>query len=280
MTGIVALYCCKTKAMKGLQPEMELDDVIFEHRNKAYGAYFIRKMYEANVGRGLFVSILVMLFGISIPIVANYLNKKFLIASTNDISVTIGPLDKPKFDEEIKPKLPEPEMKELEKRIAFRVPEITDNKNDTGSMVTQVEINSTTNYSGTLDTQLNINVESTRNDPIDYGENDNTIYMQAGVEEKPEFPGGEEARLDFFAKNLVYPELASQYGIEGIVMVGIVVEKDGSITNIRLLKGIGAGCDDESLRVVKLMPKWVPGKQNGHPARVQINLPVRFVIIR
>ena len=73
-----------------------------------------------------------------------------------------------------------------------------------------------------------------------------------------------------------YPEEAKEIGIQGKVYVTFVVEVDGSITDVKVLRGIGSGCDDEAVRVVKSMPKWVPGKQRGVPVRVQFNLPINF----
>jgi periplasmic protein TonB len=98
------------------------------------------------------------------------------------------------------------------------------------------------------------------------------------VEDMPEFPGGEEARIKFLSKNLKYPEKAREKSIEGTVYVQFVVEKDGSLTNIKVKRGIGGGCDEECLRVVKLMPKWKPGKQNGKEVRVQYMLPIKFIL--
>ncbi|HRS54282.1 MAG TPA: energy transducer TonB [Bacteroidales bacterium] len=98
------------------------------------------------------------------------------------------------------------------------------------------------------------------------------------VEEQPSFPGGEEARIKFIASNIKYPQIARENGIEGKVFVTFVVEKDGSITNVKLLRDIGGGCGEEAIRVVKAMPKWIPGKQRGQPVRVQFNMPINFVL--
>jgi len=98
------------------------------------------------------------------------------------------------------------------------------------------------------------------------------------VEDQPEFPGGEKARMRYLRNNIEYPQLARESGIEGTVYVTFVVEKDGSITDVRVLRGIGGGCDKEAIRVVKEMPKWKPGKQRGKPVRVQFNMPIRFTL--
>lgn len=96
------------------------------------------------------------------------------------------------------------------------------------------------------------------------------------VEENPSFPGGDEKRLEFLRKNIKYPQLAKDNNITGRVFIKFVVEKDGSITNVRVVRDIGGGCGDEAVRVVKSMPKWNPGKQRGQPVRTEFNLPVIF----
>ena len=96
------------------------------------------------------------------------------------------------------------------------------------------------------------------------------------VENDPEFPGGVEAMYKYLAQNIKYPQLARENNITGRVFVTFVVEKDGSVTNVRVLRDIGGGCGQEAVRIVKAMPKWTPGKQRGKAVRVQYNLPVNF----
>ena len=109
---------------------------------------------------------------------------------------------------------------------------------------------------------------------VPYGPDKNGVYQI--VEEMPKFPGGENALMDYVAKNVVYPKEAQEKGISGRVFVGFIVEKDGSVSEVKVLRGIGGGCDEESIRVVKAMPKWKPGKQDGKPVRVSYQLPVFF----
>ena len=96
------------------------------------------------------------------------------------------------------------------------------------------------------------------------------------VEKMPEFPGGEKALLNFIAENVVYPQSAKDKNISGRVFVTFVVEKDGSVSDVKLLRGIGKECDEEAMRVVKAMPKWKPGMNEGKPVRVSYALPIHF----
>lgn len=105
---------------------------------------------------------------------------------------------------------------------------------------------------------------------------DTIIYTV--VEEMPCFPGGEEARIRFLEENISYPEQAKEQGFQGKVYITFVVEVDGSISDVRVIRGIGGGCDEEAVRVIKLMPKWNPGKAKGFPVRVKFNLPIKFTL--
>lgn len=96
------------------------------------------------------------------------------------------------------------------------------------------------------------------------------------VKNMPEFPGGEKQLYNFLGKHLKYPDIAQEIGLEGKIYVQFVVEKDGSITNVNVINDIGGGCGKEAARVVKLMPKWSPGMQNGRKVRVRYTLPFNF----
>ncbi len=98
------------------------------------------------------------------------------------------------------------------------------------------------------------------------------------VEDNPEFPGGMGELYKFLGQNTKYPPIAKESGIQGRVFVNFVVEKDGSISNVKVLRGIGGGCDEEAIRVVKSMPRWKPGKQRGKAVRVSFNLPIKFTL--
>lgn len=106
-------------------------------------------------------------------------------------------------------------------------------------------------------------------------EKDNdTVFMV--VEDMPSFPGGQKALMNYIASNIEYPEKAKNDKVSGRVFVSFVVEKDGSIGDVELLRGIGSGCDQEAIRVVSSMPNWEPGKQGGKPVRVKYNLPIKY----
>jgi len=96
------------------------------------------------------------------------------------------------------------------------------------------------------------------------------------VDKMPQFPGGEEARIKYMSGNIKYPEAAKKAGVQGTVYVTFVIGKDGSINDVKVLRGIGSGCDEEAIRVIKGMPFWSPGEQRGQPVKVQFNMPIKF----
>lgn len=96
------------------------------------------------------------------------------------------------------------------------------------------------------------------------------------VEVMPQYPGGQIAMMKYIMENMKYPEQAMKKGIQGRVVVSFIVEKDGRVSNVRLLRSVESSLDKEAVRVVKSMPKWSPGKQNGKPVRVRFNVPVMF----
>lgn len=96
------------------------------------------------------------------------------------------------------------------------------------------------------------------------------------VEDSPSFPGGRDSLLKYIKQNIQYPESALENEIEGTVYVTFVVEKDGSLSNEKVLRGINQVCDEEALRLVRDMPAWQPGLHRGEPMRVQYNMPVKF----
>ncbi len=137
--------------------------------------------------------------------------------------------------------------------------------------------NSATDFANTG--KINLNEEPPKKIEIPAPE---TFVQEAeiflAVEDPPRFPGGEAARHTFIQENTRYPKTANEKNIQGTVYVTFVVEPNGSLSGIKVLRGIGGGCDEEAIRVVNSMPKWLPGKQKGQAVRVQINMPIKFVL--
>ncbi|MBW8049658.1 MAG: energy transducer TonB [Cytophagales bacterium] len=106
---------------------------------------------------------------------------------------------------------------------------------------------------------------------------DTTVYTK--VEHPPDFPGGMKKMYKFIKNNIQYPAKALENKVKGNVFVAFIIEKNGSLSNIQILQGIGYGCDEEVRRVIKLMPLWIPGKENEEPKRVKMTLPLEFPFV-
>lgn len=147
--------------------------------------------------------------------------------------------------------------------------------------VTQIKIVSNdVKINDNVDIDVNANMNTTvakYTPPVeDEDVQEQQIFMV--VEDMPQFPGGMGALMKFLASHIEYPALAKESGIQGRVFINFVVEPNGNIDHVKVLRGIGGGCDEEAVRVVKSMPKWIPGKQRGKPVRVSFNLPVKFTL--
>jgi len=133
-----------------------------------------------------------------------------------------------------------------------------------------------------IDDEIEIDVEADDDTemeeyiPVEEDEEEDEATIFTVVESMPDFPGGDMARIKYLNENIKYPQMARESGIQGRVFVTFVVEKDGAVTDVKVMRGIGGGCDEEAIRVIKNMPKWKSGKQRGKPVRVQFNMPILF----
>ncbi len=258
-----------------------LDDIVFENRNKAYGAYELRTHYTANMNRALFIG--VACFGLM-------LLTNFLFARQKDEKIVmidgehfikdlpeenILPIEKPK---EVEP----PKPIEQVKTVAFLIPEVVEETDKEVAPPSPDEMENAVISDKTQDgietdeiaAAPPTEVKSVEKTIVELPEEDNTAFIT--VEVQPSFMGGNSEMYKFLGKNLKYPTAAQRANIQGKVFLSFIVEKDGSITDIETIKGIGFGCDEEAMRVVKLMPKWIAGKQNGRNVRVKFTIPVFF----
>ncbi|AFK04262.1 TonB family protein [Emticicia oligotrophica DSM 17448] len=258
-----------------------LDDIVFEQRNKDYGAYEIRTNYSQNLNRALFIG--VGCFGLML--LTNFIFARQKDKTEDIVTVDLNAqrlpdeplpaLEKPKEEEPPKPV-------EQVKSIAFLVPEVVE---ETDNEIPPPDYNSMENAIISNKTQDGVEtdeiaaappteIKTTEKAIIELPEEDNTAFLT--VEVQPSFIGGNSEMYKFLSKNLKYPSAAQRANIQGKVFLSFIVEKDGSITDIETMKGIGFGCDEEAIRVVKLMPKWIAGKQNGRNVRVKFTIPVFF----
>jgi protein TonB len=261
-------------------------DIIFDNRNKSYGAYELRKNYHKRIRNALFIALTGVFVVVSIPLLAslnetNATHTKPPIIVFKDIPLPIDPVVK------IEPPIETPPVKPIDVSTVKSVtPIIVPNEkaDDKDLMKDQDELKKgnigTTDHDGSDDVTDVIDV------PIGHGHggetivettpNLETILETTVVDQLPEFPGGEDELIKFLTENMNYPELAREKGTEGRVVIGFVVNKEGEIDVLKLKRGIGDGCDKEAIRVVNKMPKWKPAKFNGKTVSVYFDLPIQF----
>lgn len=257
-----------------------LNDIVFEHRNKDYGAYELRTKYSQNLNRALWIG--VGFFGLML--LTNFIFAREGEKSEQIISVDLTAqdiIDEPLPELEKPTDIEPPKPIEQVKTIAFLIPEVVEDTDIETPPPTPDEMENAVISNKTQDgietneiaAEPPTEVKSAEKAIVELPE-DNTPFTT--VEVQPSFMGGNSEMYKFLGKNLKYPTAAQRANIQGKVFLSFIVEKDGSITDIETLKGIGFGCDEEAMRVVKLMPKWIAGKQNGRNVRVKFTIPVFF----
>ena len=250
------------------------NDVVFEHRNQAYGAYAIRKDYDKKIV--LIVLALCVLIG------GSFGTYKY-IKSLPEPTVEETPIDMTQFDlppepeeEVIPPPIEEPPPP-MEETIAFPEPVIEDDE-----VKEEIAI-----MEETQDTKAAQETQEGNEDFVqDIQEEKKVVVVEEPdvietvVDEEASFPGGAGALNAFLSKNVVYPPTAIEEELQGTCWVGFVVDKSGNISNVAVLRGVNGcpECDKEAIRVVKLVPKWTPAKKNGKSVKSNYRVPIKYVL--
>jgi tonB family C-terminal domain len=273
-------------------------DLVFEGRNKSYGAYDLR----SKAGRRHLYAIIDILVGIAViaGLIFTYAKAKEAIqASLATDTEAVTELSELKKDEVKKdePKVQkqeeQPKQEQLQKvavraSVGFTVPDIVDKVDESKKVKNQDELNRSNiavavadyagdaNGKGTIDDLLKGQEAGGSVAQTPQKEEEAPIYSV--VEQQAQFPGGEAALLAYVAKNIKYPAIAVEQEIQGTVQLRFVVEANGSIGDVQVIKSLESHCDKEAIRVVKSLPRFIPGKQQGRPVRVWFTLPVRYSI--
>lgn len=257
--------------------EATFDDLVFEGRNKDYGAYILRK----DNGKRSLIALLCSLSVFLILIAIAYWPKpeQEAVVETNKV-VSVSDLAPPP---PIKKTPPPPKLKlPPPPKLKYVAPKITKKEvPDKKKMPTMDEIKKAPKISNEglnhLPDMSNVQFD---NQPAEIKNNDKPkkAKVYEYVEEMPRFPGGEAAMYKYLASHINYPDMAVQLGIQGTVYLTFVVGTDGSIHDVRLKRGVDKELNVEAQRVVKGMPKWSPGKQNGKAVNVRCLLPVHFTL--
>ncbi|MFH7018920.1 energy transducer TonB [Flavobacterium sp. FlaQc-47] len=249
-------------------------DIVFEGRNKIYGAYELRKSNGKTTVKALVIGSLIFSVAVAAPLIASLLPHSEEEVVNNDIKIATVKL--PPKKEEIKPNQPPPpppppkvDQVKFVKPVVAKANEITEDPPKIVDLKDKKVGNET--IKGDPDAVLTVDEPVGKGPVTEIIQEDNNVYNTAGIEVKPDFPGGIEKFYKFVGNNYKTPE---EEGLKGKVYVTFVVEKDGSLTDIKVLRDIGYGTGAEAIRVLKKCPKWTPGEQNGKKVRVLYSLPI------
>jgi protein TonB len=265
-----------------------LDDIVFANRNKAYGAYALRTEYPKIVTRALLIGGAIFVLGVLTPTIITALAPEEDAQAMVEVNLVnlpppppIDPNEPPppppppvempkvntvkflppevKPDQEVPEETPPPAQDELKEAVAAEKTQVGDPNAE--EVIAAPEASA-------APTRVEVAVEAAPKEE----------QVFTVVEQQPEFNGGMAALGQYLGKNLRYPAAAQRANVSGRVFVSFVVNTDGSIQDVSVLKGLGFGTDEEAIRVIKAMPKWRPGKQSGRPVRVKYNLPINFTL--
>jgi len=253
-------------------------DLVFEGKNRSYGAYDMR---QTSGKRHTLAFIIIVIFAAFMAVLPTLIEtvKSYTIRDvmSEKTQLTDLKLEDQVKEENIIRQQEAPPPPPLKSTIKLTEVEITEENIEEGQeLKSQEEITSSktqisvADVKGT-DEEHGIDIADLEEHKVIVEEKPFTT-----VEQMPQFPGGEDELMRFILGNLHYPSVAKEVGIEGRVIIRFVVSKTGDVTNVEILRGLDPSCDKEALRVVKMMPNWIPGKQNGRSVPVYFTLPIVY----
>jgi protein TonB len=243
------------------------DDIVFEKRNKEYGAYKIRKKYNRNVMIALLIGTIIVATAIITPYLKASADVNRAKRAERQVEIKMENLDQPQAN--VEPPPPPPPPVETVRQMAYVAPVVVDSirPEDVKQLMTadqaQVEVKNE-----------EVQVQETVQEEVKEEEAPQEVFVV--VEEMPSFPGGETALMLFINSNIQYPEIAKENNIQGRVILKFCVTYKGGVDQVQIIKGVDPALDNEAIRVIKMLPAWKPGKQGGKPVNVWYNVPVIF----
>ena len=262
-------------------------DLVFEGRNKAYGAYRLCKSTTKRNILAMVAVVILLIVAFIILTVKNFVDEQRAKVAMTQVAELTN-YKQPEKKAEVKQKKvevePERVVERVKSSIKFTAPVIKKDEEvkPDEELKTQDELMSTKTAIGTFDVKGNDDANGeilkakeviAEPEPPKHEEENKVFDI---VEQQPLFPGGPAALMKYLSENTKYPVVAQENGVQGRVTVQFVVEKDGSISDVHVLRGVDPSLDKEAVRVVKSMPRWTPGKQNGITVRVNYRVPVLF----
>jgi len=256
-------------------------DVVFTDRNKAYGAYELRKENSKNTNKALVIGVVLFVVLISAQTIINFISG-FIPKTSEKVKITNVVLQPPPPIDQKKPPPPPPEPpKPKVDQVKFPPPVVKPDNEVKEQPPTVKELEVADPGQKTLKGDPNADIkidEPVGNSDVKQVTEEDPNKIFTAVEKDPSFKGGIENFYAYLRKNVHYPAIAKENNVQGKVFLTFVVERDGSLTDIKVLRSLGSGTDEEAMRVLKASPRWTPGIQNGRPVRVQYTVPISFTL--
>jgi len=247
------------------------EDIVFENRNKEYGAYDLRRKYSKRGSIALIIALVIVSFSVGGPLVASILKHRNYNRYIEQTAIMEMEKIKVERDNIVPP--PPPPPPPAVKEIKFTVPVIvTELTNPEVELATTDDLSKNANV-GSIDTTAKpiIEIVEKPKEPII-----EDVFEPYAIQEKPFYPGGDSELIRYVSEHTKYPVIAQESGIEGTVYIRFVVTKTGAVGQASVMRAVDPLLEEEALRVVKSLPKWTPGKNNGNPVNVWFIIPVRF----
>lgn len=260
-------------------------ELVFENKNKTYGAFQMRKTSSKRHIYAFILIVCLLIFLAFLPALIKVVKEATQPKEGNTAATELSQLDneiqKLKEEEIIRTEVPVPEVK-LKNTIKNTEVVIAEDNlvTEADELKTQKDLQSSKATISMRDIAGSEDADAV--DIADLQENKVAVEEKplVGVEQMPLFPGGEEELMKWLSDNVHYPVSASELGIEGRVTLRFVVGKTGEISDVQVVRSLDPACDKEAIRAVKSMPKWVPGRQNGRNVPVYFTLPIKFQLQR
>jgi protein TonB len=249
----------------------DFDDIVFEARNKEYGAYRLRKKYNRNVLIGMMIGIIILATAIITP----YLNAKAAEGrakrAERQVEIKLENLDTP-HEQVAPPPPPPPPPTDVVQQQRYVPPVVVDSikPEDVKQLMTADQAQTEVTNKEVVEVVQQVKEEVQEADP------EATPFVV--VEEMPQFPGGDVALLKYIMEHTQYPEVAKENNIQGKVIVRFCVTSKGGVSQVSILKGVDPELDKEAIRVVNTLPTFKPGKQGGRPVPVWYMVPIAFTL--
>lgn len=245
------------------------NDIVFEFKNKDYGAFFLRSIYKKDISIAAGISLLILLLLVGPPFIMAKLNKDNNSKIYNSTTAVLMSIKNKDVVLPPPPPPPPPPPADIKEQAKFRAPIVVDSAKVDIELLTNDQMIDSTTIRKVIEGVI-VPVVNTVIDP--------PMEIPTIVQEMPVFPGGEDAMMKFIKENFKYPTISKENDMDGMLYVSFVVDENGKVVQVEIKRGIDQYIDKEAIRVIKSFPDWSPGRQNGQAVKVKQIIPINLTL--